>query len=158
APEAVPAIGYRTYVIVLKDSAKADQITSLLQRYNLTITKTVPGLHMLRVERPEDDAKSAPTASATAPAEGREGLARLLNPKIIQDSRGGPIVDSAFVESRLSPKSVPKAKSTSIVDGGVKYRWHWKDGLGGAPESTPAVAPVKPTDEPQDGNWGLKAM
>jgi len=156
APQAVPAIAYHTYVIVLKDNAKADQISSLLQRYNLTITKTVPGLHMLRVERPDDDANASTTASATAPAEGREGLARLLNPKIIQDLRNEPIVDSAFVESTLSPKSVPKAKSTSIIDGGVKYNWHWLDGLGGAADGTPAVAPSK--DQPQDGNWGLKVM
>jgi hypothetical protein len=177
---AVPAIGHNSYVVVLKPNANAAQINSLLQKYKLHITKTVPGLHLLRVERTDDDPSSA--AGPTAPAQGREGLARILNPPIVQHLRHEPIVDSAFVESALSTKSVPKAKNTSVVSDGVTYNWHWRDGLGAAPSASPAVDPAPtPTTGPvsgsapvansgasnppasspiqlRDGNWGLKAM
>ena len=173
AQQAVPAVGHNSYVIVLKPAATADQINGLLQKYNLNITKTVPDLHLLRVEI--RDADDGPSPGPAAPAEGREGLARILNPQIIQDLRNEPIVDSAFVESTLSPRSVPKAKSTTVVNDGVTYNWHWKDGLGAAPASAPGPANPPPADSAQigsqvasqgapqipqvkDGNWGLKAM
>jgi subtilisin family serine protease len=177
---AVPAIGHNSYVVVLKSNANADQIRSLLQKYKLNITKTVPSLHLLRVERTDDDPSSA--AGPAALAQGREGLARILNPPIVQHLRHEPIVDSAFVESAVSIKSVPKAKNTSVVSEGVTYNWHWRDGLGAAPSPGPAVDPVpapttgsvsgsapvpnsgaanpSPSSPMQllDGNWGLKAM
>jgi subtilisin family serine protease len=175
---AVPAIGHNSYVVVLKPNANADQIRSLLQKYKLNITKTVPGLHLLRVERTDDD----PSAAAGPPAQGREGLARILNPPIVQHLRHEPIVDSAFVESALSIKSVPKAKNTSVVSQGVTFNWHWRDGLGAALSPGTAVDPAPtqttgsvsgsapvpnsgaansaPASSTQllDGNWGLKAM
>jgi subtilisin family serine protease len=175
---AVPAIGHNSYVVVLKPNANAAQIKSLLQKYKLNITKTVPGLHLLRVERTDDDPSSV--ASRTTPAQGREGLARILNPPIVQHLRHEPIVDSAFVESALSTKSVPKAKNTSVQNEGVTYNWHWRDGLGAAQSVSPAVDPPPstgsasgsvsvpnssaanpPSASPiqlRDGNWGLKAM
>jgi hypothetical protein len=171
---AVPAIGHNSYVVVLKPNAKAEEIRSLLQKYKLNITKTVPGLHLLRVERSDSDDEASPAASPSAPAQGREGLARILNPPLVQHLRHEPIVDSAFVESALSTKSIPKAKNTSVVNGGVTYKWHWRDGLGAAPNSTSAVAPAPNPNtgsnsatanpppssaiQPLDGNWGLKAI
>ncbi|MBO0756807.1 MAG: S8 family serine peptidase [Bradyrhizobiaceae bacterium] len=181
AQQAVPAIGHNSYVVVLKPDANAAQIRSLLQKYNLKITKTVPGLHLLRVERDDDDDPSSATGPTT-PAQGREGLARILNPPIVQHLRHEPIVDSAFVESALSTKSVPKAKNTSVVNKGITYNWHWRDGLGAAPRPSPGVEPVPPPStgsvsspapvpnsgaanppssspiQPRDGNWGLKVM
>jgi Subtilase family/Dockerin type I domain len=143
APNAVPAIAHNTFVIVLKPNANAEQINSLLQRHRLNVTKVVPGMHLLRVERTGegDDDDVPPRATSSAPARGKEGLARVLNPPIVQRLRREPIVDSAFVESTLSPRSVPKAKSTTIVNGGVTFNWHWKDGFGGTPGIAPTPAP-----------------
>jgi hypothetical protein len=178
-PQAVPAIGHNSYVVVLKPDANAAQINSLLQKYKLNITKTVPGLHMLRVERKDDkDNDESSSPDSARPARGREGLARILNPPIVQHLRRESIVDSAFVESALSPRSVPKAKNTTVVNEGVTYNWHWRDGMGAvtgpAVQPAPTTGPVSasppapapgaanpPPSNPtqlRDGNWGLKAM
>jgi hypothetical protein len=152
AQRARPATAQNSYVIVFKPTATLPQIDDLVARYRLRVTKSIPQLLLLRVERL--DGATAGT-SVAAPAKGREGLERLLNPQIVQDLRREPIVESAFVESTMSTKSVPKAKGTTVTSGGVTFNWHWNDGLGGA--ATPSPAPSSPTPQ-QDGNWGLKVM
>jgi subtilisin family serine protease len=147
----VPVVKQNSYVIMLKPTADEPQINALLQKYNLKVVKSVPALQLLRVEKNDATPSTAPAAPAQG---GNQALAQLLTPQLIRDLRKEPIIDSAFVESALTAKSIPQAKNTTVVSDSVTYSWHWKDGL--FPVATPSGAANNPA--PLDGNWGLKAM
>jgi hypothetical protein len=147
AQAGVPLVRHNSYVIMLKPDTTETQVNALLQKYNLTIAKLVPSLHLLRVQ-----SNDAPATADATPAQGsNDAIARLLTPKLISDLRKEPTVESAFVESALTAHSIPQAKTTAVVSDSVTYNWHWKDGL-----LTPTAAPSQP--QLLDGNWGLKAM
>lgn len=127
-------VSQNSYVIQLSLNATSAQIDALLAKYGLEVERYVASLGLLYVR-----SKSRPSASTRSV--GKESLQSLLEPRIIVDLRKEPIVDSAYVNSSINTKSVPRGSDVKAPNqrGSQTLRWHWQDG----------------TD---DGNWGHKAM
>jgi len=137
AERAVPVARPNSYVIQLDPDATGPDIDALLQKYSLKVVKTIPLLGVLTVEQAEPQPGAAP---APAAADAKEQLRNTLEPQIIKDLRAEKIIESAFVNSTLEAKQLPKSKGATIAVGDDVFAWRW-----GAGDSL-------------DGNWGLKEI
>ena len=140
----VPVAKPNSYVIQLSPSANDRDISALLKKYNLTVTKMIAPLGVITVEV---DPKAVPSvrspAAAPKPAETADAKAELqqiLEPPLIRDLRDEKIVDGAFVNTTLGTKTVPKSQGAKVVVDGETFAWRWHPG------------------EDNDGSWGLKAI
>jgi Zn-dependent metalloprotease len=144
----VPIAKKNSYVVQLKPSANQKEISALLKKYNLTVTKLIAQLGVMTVEvqEPSGAGPAAPGATRSlaepeaAPADPKEKLHQILEPPLIQDLRKEPIVDGAFVNSTMGAKRLPKPAGAKVTVEGNTYSWQWLPG------------------EAHDGNWALKAI
>jgi len=133
-----------SYVLQLDPSADAADIETLLTKYDLAITNSIPRFGVITVEQTGVTAAQQPSAGAApaeaAPEDAKTRLHNILEPQIIRDLRAEKIVTSAFVNTTMEAKTLPRpAGATIAVDDDV-VSWRWNDGSA------------------EDGNWGLKAM
>lgn len=137
-----------SYVIQLKPQASDAEISALLGKYHLTVTKIIAPLGVITVEV---DGTAAPGAAAPEPVATAEGAAsdandtkaklqQILEPPLIRDLRKEGIVDGAFVNTTMGTKALPRPMGAKVTIDGETYAWRWGPGDG------------------IDGNWGLKAI
>ncbi|MGE3227832.1 MAG: M4 family metallopeptidase [Hyphomicrobium sp.] len=134
----VPVAAPNSYVIQLDPDASGADIDNLLKKYSLKVVKTIPFLGVITVEQTGPQPGAGPAAAA--PGDSKEQLHNALEPQIIKDLRAEKVVESAFVNSTLEAKQLPKSKGATIAVGDEVFSWRW-----GAGDSI-------------DGNWGLKAI
>lgn len=130
-------VNRRTVVIQLKPGATEPQIDALVAKYNLNVVDFIPSLGTLYVELPAEAGRQKPRSELPR---GRGSISSLLEPSIVVKLREEPVVNAAFVQTTIAPKSPPASTQVSVQHGNKPIRWHWR------------------TDSEDDGNWGLKAM
>jgi Zn-dependent metalloprotease len=140
----VPVAKPNSYVIQLSPDASDRDISALLKKYDLIVTKMIAPLGVITVEV---DPKATPTTRTPAaapkpaePADAKAELQQILEPPLIRDLRDEKIVDGAFVNTTLGTKVVPKSQGAKVVVDGETFAWRWHPG------------------EDSDGSWGLKAI
>ena len=135
AQSEVPVAKKNSFMIQLKPDATEQQIQSLLQKYDLKITKVIGALGVITVEQN----KPEPTRNLESAAP-QQKLENILEPPLVKSLRQEPVVDAAFVDSLIGTKGLPKPSGAEIKIGDKSYAWRWQPG------------------ETPDGNWGLKAI
>jgi subtilisin family serine protease len=144
-PAGSPGAMVNVYLIQLNPNATEQQISAILRKYDLTPIGGVAGLHILRVR-----GKEVAIGSAQGQAQNP------FTQKILADLRREAIVQAAAVDTTLTTRSVPRPVNTSVNNGGISYRWTWKN------DSTPPPGPGDLSSsipvKSMDGNWGLKTI
>ena len=127
----------RSVVVVQFDpSASAEDIDALIAKYNLQVVKSVPALGVIYVRAPGG---SDGTAESAEPKSGGN-IGDLFEPPIVLQLRDEPAVNAAFVDTTVSPKSLPAPVRTSVTTESRVLTWNWRTGA------------------KDDGNWGVKLM
>ncbi len=145
AENEVPVAKKNSFVIQLKPNASEKEISALLKKYNLEITKLIAPLGVITVKVINGGATRGlnldePSGGGGEAADPKAKLQKILEPPIIQELRKEPAVDGAFVNSTMGPKRLPAPSSAKVTVDGTTYSWRWYPGEG------------------TDGNWGLKAI
>jgi len=141
-----PVAKKNSFVIQLKPDAKEQEVSALLQKYGLSITKIIGDLGVITVEIAEDPTSGTrglagePGDDVEATSDPKKKLGKILEPQIIKELRKEPIVDAAIVNSTIGTKILPRASGATLQSSGKSYAWQWAPG------------------EAIDGNWGLKSI
>jgi subtilisin family serine protease len=115
-------------VIQLKPSTTPRELDHLIAKYDLKDPQFVPALGALYVDLP-----ARPQSSRS--------LESVLEPPIVLQLRQEPIVETAFVDVSVAPRTVPRPSgATAAGSPNRTLRWYWTTGAS------------------DDGNWGLKAL
>lgn len=137
-----------SFVIQLKPEATGEDIDRIMTKYKLRVTKHVPSLGVLYVERMDEQrggTRGIGGANKQQPSvtgQSGDSLSTIFEPKIVKDLRNDPAVDAAFVNQSIAPKTLPKSSDAKVQPqgGGAMLHWNWRDGGN------------------DDGNWGLKVL
>lgn len=141
--ERLPVAKQNSYVVQLRPEASEAEIKALFAKHHLMVVKDLGlGALLVSVDPSSPTLRSLPSpAPSAAPKSNREALQAILEPQIIRDLRQEPIVGAAFVNTTISPKTLPAPSTTTVkATNGTMFSWTWK-----------AAAA-------NDGNWGLKAI
>lgn len=141
----VPIAKPNSYMIQLKPTATDAEIQTLLTKYKLTITNSIPRFGVITVEQAASVAQQQqPSAGAAtaeaAPEDPKTRLQNILEPQIIRDIRDESIVANAFVNTTMEAKTLPRPSGVTVSVDNEVFSWRWNDAA------------------TEDGNWGLKAM
>ena len=140
-PTQVPTAGIERFVVQFKPNTVQRQIDALLAKYQMHSNGGVPRFGILYLER--NTQNQIPSAG------------------LLVNLRKEPIVQSAIIDSVVSPRSVPQTSDT-VTDGEggdgeiSTYNWTWTVNRTPVPGSIPSPAPEK--RQILDGNWGLKLI
>ena len=142
----VPVAKKNSYVIQLKPTAQEAEISTLLRKYDFSITRMIAPLGVITVEvnKPAAGGRSgsdeSETDTAQAAADPKARLEKILEPPLIRKLRNEPVVDAAFVNSIMGTKRLTGPSGVRLHENGRTYSWRWTPG------------------DDLDGNWGLKAI
>lgn len=121
-------IDRRIVVVQLKPSTTEAQLDALILKYKLKVVDHAPSLGALYVELDEKGGEGSPDVRS------------LLEPALVVKLRQEPIVNAAFVQTTIGPRTLPPPTGVTVQEGSETLRWHWRIGTA------------------DDGNWGLKSM
>ncbi|MDX2259914.1 MAG: S8 family serine peptidase [Hyphomicrobiaceae bacterium] len=122
-------VNRRIIVIQLKPNTSDAAIDALIAKYNLDVVDAVPSLGALYVALPDAEAQRS----------GRS-VRSLLEPNLVVRLRQEPVVNAAFVQTTIGPKTLPPPSGASAKQGAAVLTWNWRTGAS------------------DDGNWGLKRL